>query len=179
MKKLLLWAVLGTALTACIDFNKQAMNQKIVQISNSLEAIQQGLDSLKLQSLQDIQQKLIHNELQIVQLYHDDTLSENFAQTMSDYKIIKEKLPAIIKVQISLDSSLQVESKQLYKLKKDIKNGAGRRDKYTTYIAQEEKNVALLHHIYSQLLKEHSTIVHNFNRLTPKIYALIDYLGRT
>jgi hypothetical protein len=179
MKNLLLLAILGGTLNACIDFNKQAMEQQIAQISTSLEAIQQGLDSLKTQSLQKIQQKLIHNELQIVQLYHDDTLNENFAQTMSDYKVIKEKLPAIIKAQIVLDSSLQVEAKQLYKLKNDIKNGAGRRDKYANYIAQEEKNIALLRHIYSKLYNEHKTIVHDFNRLTPKIYAIIDYLGRT
>lgn len=178
MKKILPFILL-IIFSSCIDLEKNKWMSDIDKMSLSVKNMQDEITIHSSKNLKKVQDNIVANELKIEQLYHNDTLDIQFAQTMSRYKIIREVLTPLINRAAYLDSSLNKENKQLNKLKSDISESAGKRNHYTDYISQEKKNVMLLQNLFNTFVKQQKITEKELTDLQADVDKIIEHLSRS
>jgi hypothetical protein len=75
-----------------------------------------------------------------------------------------------------LKSAITKERKQLKTLRKDVKNGWGKRDRYDKYIQSEQENLKVLRNRSSELLQKAVTIGDTYRLLHPKMVDILNNL---
>lgn len=178
MKKILPFILL-VIFSSCIDLEKSKWMSDIDKMSLSVKNMQDEIAVSSGAHLTSIQLEIKANELKIEQLYHNDTLDIQFAQTMSRYKIIQQVLTPLINRAAYLDSSLNKESKQLNKLKSDISNSVGKRNHYEDYISQEKKNVLLLQNLFNTFVKQQKITEKERTEIQPAVDKIIEHLSQS
>ena len=125
-------------MSACSDFNRPNQLEKIEHLENQLEELKTVFDY---DSMELIVKEIQRVESRLLMYFETDTLQLDLIKKLDNYKRVKPSLLFVLENKNRvIDTRIQrIES--LSKLKFDIENGVGRRDKYDQNIQFEKEEM--------------------------------------
>jgi hypothetical protein len=178
MGKYLLLFVLLIGLSACLDAEKKERIAELDRMTFQLDSIKEAFVILPLDSINLIREHVNNNEKYIKTYYFDDTLDVEFARAMNRYRGIRKGAGHVVGKKVFLDTIIDFQLGQLEKLKTDISNNSGKREKYEQYVNGERENVSLIISSYRDFEMRFSLMRSEFNEVNPIIEEVIARLKR-
>ncbi|XOV69282.1 MAG: hypothetical protein ACFHU9_08860 [Fluviicola sp.] len=145
--------------TGCADLKQSEQLDRIREMEEKLLTLEKKLDAFDVALWEQWNEDAENTTMQLKQL-EADTIPLETALDIDRYKNLKSMLPGVRKGQENCSNQVQAIQKRLEKLKNDIEEGNGRRDKYDEFLTMEEKEVALLEQkfaLYQSTYKELKT----------------------
>ncbi len=137
MNKVIFLLVLVTF--SCSDLEKEAHLGTIKTLESALLTTRETFETIKVDSLFEMQQRTSDLERSLKQNYHSDTVNLAFGRRVDNYKRMRRMLVPLGNVGTKLSNAITEEVTQLQRLFQDVDNGFGARDKYDEYILLETK----------------------------------------
>ncbi len=178
MRNIILIMSLAFVGTACLDSEKKAHIMRIDQMSAKLDSVNKIYTALPLDSFSIIREKAQNNESYIKQYYVDDTIDVDFARAMNRYKAIRKGSGFVSQKRSFLDTVFTFQISQLDKLKIDISNGVGKREKYSSYIDSEEENISLILSSFNDFRARFNHLRDEYYELNPIVEDMIEKLKK-
>lgn len=173
MKKLLYLAFLGLFLTSCHDAQKEAYLADIAQLNKSVDSLEAVFESSKVDSINQIVNNIEYTLIQVKNNFIADTVDAEFAQVMDRYKSVKKGLPKNSRNATKIQSSITEERDALEKLKHDIENAAGERDKYQEFINFERAKVIQIKELTTSWKEVQDNHMEAYFRLNPIVQEFV------
>jgi len=163
--------IIGIALlfSACLDSEKKDYLKRLDNMNTKLDSMSTVYHSLPLDSFIVAREIAQNNERSIKSFYDSDTVDAEFARIMNRYKAIRKGGNYVIQKRNFLDTVFNFQSAQFNKLKTDIENGAGKRDKYAHYIKAEEENLQLISTSFADFYARFNHLMDEFYATNPDI----------
>ncbi len=108
---------------------------------------------------------MMHAETSLKNKLVLDSVDRAYAHDMDTYKKARKSIGKLNTYYVELKSAITKERKQLKTLRKDVKNGWGKRDRYDKYIQSEP-----------ELLQKAVTIGDTYRLLHPKMVDILNNL---
>lgn len=178
MRNIILILTLAFISTACLDSEKKAHILRINEMSAELDSLNKIYTALPLDSFSIIRDKAQNNESYIKQYYVDDTIDLKFARAMNRYKAIRKGSGFITQKRNFLDTVFTFQISQLEKLKTDISNGVGKREKYGSYIDAEQENITLIITSFNDFHARFNHLRSEYYELNPLIEDMVEKLKK-
>ena len=178
MRNIILILSLAFVGTACLDSEKKAHIARIDQMSAELDSVNKIYTALPLDSFSIIREIAQNNESYIKQYYVDDTIDVDFARAMNRYKAIRKGSGFISQKRNFLDTVFTFQISQLDKLKTDISNGVGKREKYGSYIDSEEVNINLIRSSFNDFQERFNHLRNEYYELNPIVEDMVEKLKK-
>lgn len=163
-------------LTACLDAERKGYITEIDGMTEKLDSLESLYYSMPLDSFTVVREIAQNNEHSVKQFYDNDTIDAEFARAMNRYKAIRKGAGFITQKRNFLDTVFAFQKTQLSKLRTDILNGSGKRDKYETFINSERENVALITTSFMDFESRFVHLLEEFYETNPKVEEMIKNL---
>ena len=130
--------VIFSFLFSCSDIEKDRQVKKINGLTNSVEKLKITLTQNKISNVPEKKLAVYTVIKRIKSYYFTDTIDYQFAKKMNSYKAARKSLIILDSDYEKIRIALREEKITLRKLKSDVINGFGQREKYDAYISFEK-----------------------------------------
>lgn len=165
MYKLILIPVFIFSLISCADLNKKKQIERIDAMETSLDSLKKIHEAEKTDSLFAWSQTCYAVEKRVKENYTADTIDLDFGKKMDAFKVMRRNLKPVGKSMNALRTGIEEEREALKKLRNDIDNGNGERDKYDEYLTYEEQKVQQLRTLCTEFVDTKKACQKTFDEL--------------
>ncbi len=130
--------VIFSFLFSCSDIEKDRQVKKINGLTNSVEKLKIAQTQNKISNVPEKKLAVYTVIKRIKSYYFTDTIDYQFAKKMNSYKAARKSLMILDGDYEKIRLALREEKIALRKLKSDVINGFGQREKYDEYISFEK-----------------------------------------
>ena len=157
---------------SCSDIEKDRQVKKIIELTSSVTKLKKELIKNKISNISDKKIAIYTVIKRIKSYYFIDTIDIQFAKKMDAYKQIRNSLKYLGGDYEKIRTSLEEEKMCLSRLKSDVINGFGQREKYFDNIRFEKNKIQQI----KSLLNEYNTSKAKFTSAFDSLHpALNDY----
>ena len=160
MKKIFIPGVL-LLLFACTDLHKGEYLDDIEKLETVLTEIEdqtEEIDTLALQEMFEVY-TVVNDQVKQIK----DTLDLETALILDSYLKAMRKIDCVRIDLVVVKDNVEMEKATLGKLREDIQNAYGRRNKYNDYIKSEELRVDSINNIFNDVQTDYAMITEVFN----------------
>ncbi|MCR9172150.1 MAG: hypothetical protein NXI10_06645 [bacterium] len=157
---------------ACADLKKSEQEDRIAAMETKLDALEKELNDFDeaLWKTWTTDAELATKQLKQLEA---DTIPLEMALQIDNYRKLKEKLPGLQKGQQNCLNQVKAIRKRLKKLKTDIENGNGRRDKYDEFLSTEEQELEILEEKFALYKSTYDELQSDFPAAQEQVNAII------
>ena len=167
--------VIFSFLFSCSDIEKDRQVKKINGLTNSVEKLKIALTQNKISNVPEKKLAVYTVIKRIKSYYFTDTIDYQFAKKMNSYKVVKKSLKNLDGDYEKIRIALREEKIALRKLKSDVLNGFGQREKYDEYISFEKNKTKKIKSLLDEYIYKKKEFTIAFDSLHP---LLNDYSMR-
>ena len=167
--------VIFSCLFSCSDIEKDRQVKKINVLTNSVEKLKIALTQNKISNVPEKKLAVYTVIKRIKSYYFTDTIDYQFAKKMNSYKVVKKSLKNLDGDYEKIRIALREEKIALRKLKSDVLNGFGQREKYDEYISFEKNKTKKIKSLLDEYIYKKKEFTIAFDSLHP---LLNDYSMR-
>ena len=167
--------VVFSCLFSCSDIEKDRQVKKIKELTNSVEKLKIALTQNKISNVPEKKLAVYTVIKRIKSYYFTDTIDYQFAKKMNSYKVVKKSLKNLDGDYEKIRIALREEKIALRKLKSDVLNGFGQREKYDEYISFEKNKTKKIKSLLDEYIYKKKEFTIAFDSLHP---LLNDYSMR-
>ena len=167
--------VVFSCLFSCSDIEKDRQVKKINVLTNSVEKLKIALTQNKISNVPEKKLAVYTVIKRIKSYYFTDTIDYQFAKKMNSYKVVKKSLKNLDGDYEKIRIALREEKIALRKLKSDVLNGFGQREKYDEYISFEKNKTKKIKSLLDEYIYKKKEFTIAFDSLHP---ILNDYSMR-
>ena len=167
--------VIFSFLFSCSDIEKDRQVKKINVLTNSVEKLKIALTQYKISNVPEKKLAVYTVIKRIKSYYFTDTIDYQFAKKMNSYKVVKTSLKNLDGDYEKIRIALREEKIALRKLKSDVINGFGQREKYDEYISFEKNKTKKIKSLLDEYIYKKKEFTIAFDSLHP---ILNDYSMR-
>ncbi len=167
--------VIFSFLFSCSDIEKDRQVKKINGLTNSVEKLKIALTQYKISNVPEKKLAVYTVIKRIKSYYFTDTIDYQFAKKMNSYKVVKKSLKNLDGDYEKIRIALREEKIALRKLKSDVLNGFGQREKYDDYISFEKNKTNKIKFLLDEYIYKKKEFTIAFDSLHP---LLNDYSMR-
>ena len=167
--------VVFSCLFSCSDIEKDRQVKKINVLTNSVEKLKIALTQYKISNVPEKKLAVYTVIKRIKSYYFTDTIDYQFAKKMNSYKVVKKSLKNLDGDYEKIRIALREEKIALRKLKSDVLNGFGQREKYDEYISFEKNKTKKIKSLLDEYIYKKKEFTIAFDSLHP---LLNDYSMR-
>ena len=167
--------VIFSFLFSCSDIEKDRQVKKINGLTNSVEKLKIALTQNKISNIPEKKLGVYTVIKRIKAYYFTDTIDYQFAKKMNSYKVVKKSLMNLDSDYEKIRLALREEKIALRKLKSDVLNGFGQREKYDEYISFEKNKTKKIKSLLDEYIYKKKEFTIAFDSLHP---LLNDYSMR-
>ena len=167
--------VIFSFLFSCSDIEKDRQVKKINVLTNSVEKLKIALTQYKISNVPEKKLAVYTVIKRIKSYYFTDTIDYQFAKKMNSYKVVKKSLNNLDGDYEKIRIALREEKIALRKLKSDVLNGFGQREKYDEYISFEKNKTKKIKSLLDEYIYKKKEFTIAFDSLHP---ILNDYSMR-
>jgi len=157
--------LIGFILFSCIDSKKEGFIHNVDKLTEKLDSLEKVILESKIDTIASWQQNASSVELRIKNNLYVTKVDVDFAKKMDDYKRMRRMLNPINRNYVKTKEAIEEEKLALANLKKDIENGAGKRDKYSEYIEFEKGKIKQIQLLIEDYLNTKNEALEIHNRL--------------
>ncbi len=162
---LIFLVVLGFSLFSCFDSKKEGFIQNVDKLIKKLDSLEKEIVIAEIDTIASWQQNANSVELRIKNNLYLDKVDLVFGRKMDDYKRMRRMLNPLNRNFIKIKEAIKEEKNVLANLRMDIENGAGKRDKYSEYIAFEKGKIRQIQLLIEDYLNTRKEALEIHNRL--------------
>ena len=167
--------VIFSFLFSCSDIEKDRQVKKINGLTKSVEKLKIALTQYKISNVPEKKLAVYTVIKRIKSYYFTDTIDYQFAKKMNSYKVVKTSLKNLDGDYEKIRIALREEKIALRKLKSDVLNGFGQREKYDEYISFEKNKTKKIKSLLDEYIYKKKEFTIAFDSLHP---VLNDYSMR-
>ena len=167
--------VIFSCLFSCSDIEKDRQIKKINVLTNSVEKLKIALSQNKISNVPEKKLAVYTVIKRIKSYYFTDTIDYQFAKKMNSYKAARKSLIILDSDYEKIRIGLREEKIALRKLKSDVLNGFGQREKYDEYISFEKNKTKKIKILLDEYIYKKKEFTIAFDSLHP---LLNDYSMR-
>ena len=167
--------VVFSCLFSCSDIEKETQVKKIKELTNSVDKLNIALNQNKISRVPEKKLAVYTVIKRIKSYYFTDTIDYQFAKKMNSYKVVKKSLKNLDGDYEKIRIALREEKIALRKLKSDVLNGFGQREKYDDYISFEKNKTNKIKFLLDEYIYKKKEFTIAFDSLHP---LLNDYSMR-
>jgi len=167
--------VVFSCLFSCSDIEKDRQVKKINVLTNSVEKLKIALTQNKISNVPEKKLAVYTVIKRIKSYYFTDTIDYQFAKKMNSYKVVKKSLKNLDGDYEKIRIALREEKIALRKLKSDVINGFGQREKYDEYISFEKNKTKKIKSLLDEYIYKKKGFTIAYDSLHP---LLNDYSMR-
>ena len=167
--------VIFSFLFSCSDIEKDRQVKKINGLTKSVEKLKIALTQYKISNVPEKKLAVYTVIKRIKSYYFTDTIDYQFAKKMNSYKVVKKSLKNLDGDYEKIRIALREEKIALRKLKSDVINGFGQREKYDEYISFEKNKTKKIKSLLDEYIYKKKEFTIAFDSLHP---VLNDYSMR-
>lgn len=164
--------VIFSFLFSCSDIEKDRQVKKINGLTNSVEKLKIALTQNKINNVPEKKLRVYTVIKRIKSYYFTDTIDYQFAKKMNSYKAARKSLIILESDYEKIRLALREEKIALRKLKSDVLNGFGQREKYDEYIYFEKNKTKKIKILLDEYIYKKKEFALAFDSLHP---VLNDY----
>ena len=164
--------VIFSFLFSCSDIEKDRQVKKINVLTNSVEKLNIALTQNKISNVPEKKLAVYTVIKRIKSYYFTDTIDYQFAKKMNSYKAARKSLIILDSDYEKIRIALREEKITLRKLKSDVLNGFGQREKYDAYISFEKNKTKKIKCLLDKYIYKKKEFTIAFDSLHP---VLNDY----
>ena len=164
--------VVFSCLFSCSDIEKDRQVKKINVLTNSVEKLKIALTQNKISNVPEKKLGVYTVIKRIKSFYFTDTIDYQFAKKMNSYKAARKSLIILDSDYEKIRIALREEKIALRKLKSDVLNGFGQREKYDEYISFEKNKTKKIKSLLDEYIYKKKEFAIAFDSLHP---VLNDY----
>ena len=164
--------VIFSFLFSCSDIEKDRQVKKINGLTNSVEKLKITLTQNKISDVPEKKLAVYTVIKRIKSYYFTDTIDYQFAKKMNSYKAARKSLIILDSDYEKIRIALREEKITLRKLKSDVLNGFGQREKYDAYISFEKNKTKKIKSLLDEYIYKKKEFTIAFDSLHP---VLNDY----
>ena len=164
--------VIFSFLFSCSDIEKDRQVKKINGLTNSVEKLKIALTQNKISNIPEKKLGVYTVIKRIKSYYFTDTIDYQFAKKMNSYKAARKSLIILESDYEKIRLALREEKIALRKLKSDVLNGFGQREKYDEYIYFEKNKTKKIKILLDDYIYKKKEFAIAFDSLHP---VLNDY----
>ena len=164
--------VIFSFLFSCSDIEKDRQVKKINGLTNSVEKLKIALTQNKINNVSEKKLRVYTVIKRIKSYYFTDTIDYQFAKKMNSYKAARKSLIILDSDYEKIRIALREEKITLRKLKSDVLNGFGQREKYDAYISFEKNKTKKIKSLLDKYIYKKKEFTIAFDSLHP---VLNDY----
>ena len=164
--------VIFSILFSCSDIEKDRQVKKINGLTNSVEKLKIALTQNKINNVPEKKLRVYTVIKRIKSYYFTDTIDYQFAKKMNSYKAARKSLIILESDYEKIRLALREEKIALRKLKSDVLNGFGQREKYEEYISFEKNKTKKIKILLDEYIYKKKEFAIAFDSLHP---VLNDY----
>jgi len=164
--------VIFSFLFSCSDIEKDRQVKKINGLTNSVEKLNIALTQNKISDVPEKKLAVYTVIKRIKSYYFTDTIDYQFAKKMNSYKAARKSLMILDSDYEKIRIALREEKIALRKLKSDVINGFGQREKYDAYISFEKYKTKKIKSLLDEYIYKKKEFAIAFDSLHP---VLNDY----
>ena len=164
--------VIFSFLFSCSDIEKDRQVKKINGLTNSVEKLKIALTQNKINNVPEKKLRVYTVIKRIKSYYFTDTIDYQFAKKMNSYKAARKSLIILESDYEKIRLALREEKIALRKLKSDVLNGFGQREKYDEYISFEKNKTKKIKSLLDEYIYKKKEFTIAFDSLHP---VLNDY----
>jgi hypothetical protein len=154
---------------ACTDVQRNAQLREVAHLQKQLGTAADFKNLASTDSLQALQFRANEATLRIKQYMRQDTIALRSAQQLDSFKRLSRTFKPLFKQYSQLMTGIKEEKRVLKNLQKDIENGQGDRDQYTSYIAFERTKVGQIKELKQEYLRVKTQVFNDYAVLYPPI----------
>ena len=159
--------VIFSFLFSCSDIEKDRQVKKINGLTNSVEKLKIALTQYKISNVPEKKLAVYTVIKRIKSYYFTDTIDYQFAKKMNSYKVVKKSLKNLDGDYEKIRIALREEKIALRKLKSDVLNGFGQREKYDEYISFEKNKTKKIKSLLDEYIYKKKEFTIAFDSLHP------------
>jgi hypothetical protein len=167
--------VVFSCLFSCSDIEKDRQVKKINGLTNSVEKLKITLTQNKISNVPEKKLAVYTVIKRIKSYYFTDTIDYQFAKKINSYKAARKSLIILDSDYEKIRIALREEKIALRKLKSDVLNGFGQREKYDEYISFEKNKTKKIKSLLDEYIYKKKEFAIAFDSLHP---VLNDYSMR-
>ena len=167
--------VIFSCLFSCSDIEKDRQVKKINVLTNSVDKLNIALTQNKISNVPEKKLAVYTVIKRIKSYYFTDTIDYQFAKKMNSYKVVKKSLKNLDGDYEKIRIALREEKIALRKLKSDVINGFGQREKYDEYISFEKNKTKKIKSLLDEYIYKKKGFTIAYDSLHP---LLNDYSMR-
>ena len=167
--------VVFSCLFSCSDIEKDRQVKKINGLTNSVEKLNIALTQNKISDVPEKKLAVYTVIKRIKSYYFTDTIDYQFAKKMNSYKAARKSLMILDSDYEKIRIALREEKIALRKLKSDVINGFGQREKYDEYISFEKNKTKKIKSLLDEYIYKKKGFTIAYDSLHP---LLNDYSMR-
>ena len=164
--------VIFSFLFSCSDIEKDRQVKKINGLTKSVEKLKIALTQYKISNVPEKKLAVYTVIKRIKSYYFTDTIDYQFAKKMNSYKAARKSLIILESDYEKIRIALREEKITLRKLKSDVLNGFGQREKYDAYISFEKNKTKKIKSLLDKYIYKKKEFTIAFDSLHP---VLNDY----
>jgi len=164
--------VIFSFLFSCSDIEKDRQVKKINGLTNSVEKLKIALTQNKINNVPEKKLRVYTVIKRIKSYYFTDTIDYQFAKKMNSYKAARKSLIILDSDYEKIRLAIREEKIALRKLKSDVLNGFGQREKYEEYIYFEKNKTKKIKILLDEYIYKKKEFAIAFDSLHP---VLNDY----
>ncbi len=159
--------VIFSFLFSCSDIEKDRQVKKINGLTNSVEKLKIALTQNKINNVPEKKLRVYTVIKRIKSYYFTDTIDYQFAKKMNSYKAARKSLIILESDYEKIRLALREEKIALRKLKSDVLNGFGQREKYDEYIYFEKNKTKKIKILLDEYIYKKKEFTIAFDSLHP------------
>ena len=152
---------------SCSDIEKDRQVKKIIELTNSVAKLKHELIKNKISNISDKKIAVYTVIKRIKSYYFTDTIDYQFAKKMNSYKVVKKSLKNLDGDYEKIRIAVLEEKIALRKLKSDVLNGFGQREKYDEYISFEKNKTKKIKSLLDEYIYKKKEFAIAFDSLHP------------
>jgi len=166
--------VVFSCLFSCSDIEKDRQVKKINVLTNSVEKLKIALTQNKISNVPEKKLAVYTVIKRIKSYYFTDTIDYQFAKKINSYKAARKSLIILDSDYEKIRIALREEKIALRKLKSDVLNGFGQREKYDEYISFEKNKTKKIKSLLDEYIYKKKEFAIAFDSLHPvlKCYSI-------
>ncbi len=166
------FVVLGMLfISSCADLQREQFLSQIAQLNRKLAQIESNLVDKRLIDIATIKNNTIQTELRIKQNLQLDTIDMVLAKKLDAYKLMRKSIKPMMQQYIQVRNGIKEEKRVLKRLRQDIQDGRGERQRYAAYIRFERQKVKQLGQLSTDYLRSKEKFFSEYARLYPSVEA--------
>jgi len=159
--------VVFSCLFSCSDIEKDRQVKKITELTNSVDKLNIALTQNKINNVPEKKLRVYTVIKRIKSYYFTDTIDYQFAKKMNSYKAARKSLIILDSDYEKIRLALREEKIALRKLKSDVLNGFGQREKYEEYISFEKNKTKKIKILLDEYIYKKKEFAIAFDSLHP------------